>query len=159
MRAEFDEAFDKVSETLNAFYLGKLKDRNTLLKEWLAFLDFLKGVLAGASEEDKRYFLAHMQQLSSKLAEGIHVMMQTTGMTEDRLETLIKNPANFDAAQWKELKSLKEGLEERMRVILPMLRKEGKRGAAGALAQVPKKKKRLTEHERRLKRRSKWVSG
>lgn len=153
-----EEEFQKINQILDDFYSGKLKDRNQLIKEWLFFLDALKDASLVAGDEDKEYYRRCLGKLANKLAKGMLVMTRDAGFSERDITYAIEDPDNFNPKAWEELKELKTRLDQRMKILLPILAEEKpKERIRPQKAPLPKPKNRLGE--RRRKRRSGWLSG
>ena len=155
-----EEALLKINQVLDDFYSGKLKDRNQLIKEWISFLDTLKEACKTADPEQKAHYRQDLSKLANKLAEGMLVLTKDASFAEEDINSMVENPDNFKPDAWSELKDLKAQLDQKMKIILPLLLEEQpavKGGPQKAPARPPKKKPR--SGERRRKRRSGWLSS
>lgn len=155
-----EEEFQKINQTLDDFYAGKVKDRNELIKAWLSFLDSLKEASQKATEEDKEHYRRNLGKLANRLAEGFLILTKDTPLADKDIYGIVENPDNFDPKAWNELKELKSKLDQRMKILVPILAEEKpqKRVQPKKSAPLlPKPKNRL--NERRRRRRSGWLSG
>ena len=156
-----EEELLKINQVLDDFYAGKLKDRNQLIKEWISFLDVLTEACKEADAEQKAHYRKTLSKLANKLAQGMLMLSKEAGISDADLINMVENPDNFESNAWNELNELKAKLDQRMKVILPLLLEEESKEKLPPAKKAPpllnKEKHRLSE--RRRKRRSGWMSS
>ena len=154
-----EEELLKINHVLDDFYAGKLKDRNQLIKEWISFLDVLTEACKEADDEQKEHYRKNLSSLANKLAKGMLILTEESGVSDGELVNMVENPNNFDADAWNELNELKAKLDQRMKIILPLLLEDDKKKPPPPTKKAPptpkKEKSRLSD--RRRKRRSGWM--
>lgn len=102
---QLDKIFDK-PENVN---MGQLE---TLLFETLKFFDSVRERLTSGDEKEREKAMeeaALMQERLNKLTESIYTK---TGLTKEKAQQILSNPANFRPEDWEKMKTMEKELAE-----------------------------------------------
>ncbi|MEN9344147.1 MAG: hypothetical protein RLZZ453_934 [Chlamydiota bacterium] len=120
------EEFDRLMALFKAAAEGKISNVEEVFKESLAFFEKLKTSVAQGSAEDKLEAIKMMTKMYEQMMQETKAIAKKTGMTEEELAEIAKNPANFSKEQWEKFESSKGKMEHLGEdIVKGMHKKEG----------------------------------
>jgi hypothetical protein len=104
---KFMEQLDKVFENPQNVNMPQLE---TLLFETLKFFDSVRERMTSGDAEDREKAMedaVEMQERLNKLTENIYAK---TGLTKEKAQKILSNPANFKPEDWETMKNMEKEL-------------------------------------------------
>ncbi len=105
---KFIEHLDQIFENPEKIEMGQLEK---LLVETLKFFDSIRERMESTDPEEREKAMKEAVEIQEKLNKVTEQIYAKTGLTREKAQKILANPANFKPADWDKMKSMEDELD------------------------------------------------
>jgi hypothetical protein len=100
------QIIDKLDQLFSNFDKVDLNSLDSFLKEILNLFSYLQEKLQSPNEDERKEALELAEQLQTKLTSLTQKAYAASGLSKEKIDELLANPANFKPQDWSSIKKL-----------------------------------------------------
>lgn len=106
---KFIEKLDQILENPQDINMSQLE---SLLFETLKFFDSVRERLASSDPEEREQAVKEAAEMQEKLNQVTEKIYAKTGLTKEKAEQILSNPANFKPEDWETMQNIEKELSQ-----------------------------------------------